>query len=222
MNKKVYIVSAVRTPMGSFGGALSSVPATQLGATAIKGALEKGNVPAEAVNEVFMGNVLQANLGQAPAKQAAIFAGLNENTPCTTVNKVCASGMKSISLGVQSILTGDNEVVVVGGMENMSSAPHYYNARKSVKLGDVKLVDGLIKDGLTDVYDQVHMGVCAELCAKEKGFSREDQDNFAIESYKRSAEAWLTVNLQMKLYRWKCHKEEGMPLWFRKMKNLKM
>lgn len=190
MNKKVYIVSAVRTPMGSFGGALSSVPATQLGATAIKGALEKGNVPAEAVNEVFMGNVLQANLGQAPAKQAAIFAGLNENTPCTTVNKVCASGMKSISLGVQSILTGDNEVVVVGGMENMSSAPHYYNARKSVKLGDVKLVDGLIKDGLTDVYDQVHMGVCAELCAKEKGFSREDQDNFAIESYKRSAEAW--------------------------------
>ncbi len=190
MNKEVYIVSAVRTPIGSFGGALSSVSATQLGATAIKGALEKAGVSADKVDEVFMGNVLQANLGQAPARQAAIFAGISENTPCTTVNKVCASGMKSISLAAQTILAGDNDIVVAGGMENMSAVPHYYNVRNAVKLGDVKMVDGMVKDGLTDVYNRVHMGVCAEACATENDFSREEQDAFAIESYNRSAKAW--------------------------------
>jgi acetyl-CoA C-acetyltransferase len=190
MSKEVYIISAVRTPMGSFGGALSTVPATKLGATAIKGALDKAGIKASDVNEVFMGNVLQANLGQAPARQAAIFAGLSEDVPCTTVNKVCASGMKSISLGVQSILAGDNDVVVAGGMENMSMVPHYYNARVATKLGDVKMVDGMVKDGLTDVYNHVHMGVCADKCAAEYNITREDQDNFAIESYRRAAEAW--------------------------------
>ena len=188
--KDVYIVSAVRTPMGSFGGALSTVSATQLGATAIKGALEKANISADNVDEVFMGNVLQANLGQAPARQAALFAGLGQDVPCTTVNKVCASGMKSISLGAQTILAGDNDIVVVGGMENMSAVPHYYNARTATKLGDVKMFDGMVKDGLTDVYNRVHMGVCAEKCATEENFSREEQDNFAIESYNRAAKAW--------------------------------
>lgn len=190
MNKEVYIVSAVRTPMGSFGGALSTVPAPQLGATAIKGALNKAGISADKVEEVFIGNVLQANLGQAPARQAAIFAGITNDVPCTTVNKVCASGMKAISLGVQSILSGDNDVVVAGGMENMSMVPHYFNARVATKLGDVKMVDGMVKDGLTDVYGQVHMGVCADKCATEYNISREDQDNFAIESYKRAAAAW--------------------------------
>lgn len=190
MNKEVYIVSAVRTPMGSFGGALSSVPAPQLGATAIKGALNKAGISADQVDEVFMGNVLQANLGQAPARQAAIFAGITNDVPCTTVNKVCASGMKAISLGVQSILSGDNDVVVAGGMENMSMVPHYYNAREATKLGNVTMVDGMVKDGLTDVYGQMHMGVCADKCASEYSISREDQDNFAIESYKRATEAW--------------------------------
>lgn len=190
MNKEVYIISAVRTPIGSFGGALSSVPATQLGATAIKGAMAKAQIKSDMVNEVFMGNVLQANLGQAPARQAAIFAGINENVPCTTVNKVCASGMKSLSLAAQTILAGDNDIVIAGGMENMSSVPHYYMARNGVKLGDIKMVDGMVKDGLTDVYNHVHMGVCAEACATEHSFSREAQDNFAIESYKRAANAW--------------------------------
>lgn len=190
MSKEVYIVSAVRTPMGSFGGALSTVPAPQLGATAIKGALNKAGISADKVEEVFIGNVLQANLGQAPARQAAIFAGITNDVPCTTVNKVCASGMKAISLGVQSILSGDNDVVVAGGMENMSMVPHYFNARLATKLGDVKMVDGMVKDGLTDVYGQVHMGVCADKCATEYNISREDQDNFAIESYKRAAAAW--------------------------------
>ena len=187
--KEVYIVSAVRTPIGSFGGALSSVSASKLGAAAIRGALEKANLDPAVVDEVFMGNVLQANIGQAPARQAAIFAGINENVPCTTINKVCASGMKSISLGAQSILLGDNDTVVVGGMENMSQVPHYYNARNATKLGNVNLVDGMIKDGLTDVYNEVHFGSCAEQCAEEHSFSREDQDGFAIESYKRAAEA---------------------------------
>ncbi|MEJ6582677.1 MAG: acetyl-CoA C-acyltransferase [Crocinitomicaceae bacterium] len=190
MNKEVYIVSAVRTPIGSFGGALSTVPATMLGAAAIKGAIAKAGIKPEVIDEVFMGNVLQANLGQAPARQAAIFAGITNDVPCTTVNKVCASGMKSLSLAVQSILCGDNDVVVAGGMENMSMVPHYYNARLAAKLGDVTMVDGMVKDGLTDVYNQVHMGVCADKCAAENNISREDQDNFAIESYKRAAAAW--------------------------------
>lgn len=188
--KEVVIVSAVRTPMGSFGGSLSSVPATHLGAAAIKGALTKINLKPEEVEEVFMGNVLQASLGQAPAKQAATFAGISENVPCTTINKVCASGMKAISLGAQAIQCGDAEVIVAGGMENMSMVPHYYNGRNAVKLGDIKVVDGMVKDGLTDVYNKVHMGVCADQCAEEHNISREEQDNFAIESYKRAANSW--------------------------------
>ncbi len=188
--KEVYIVSAARTPIGSFLGSLSTVPAPKLGATAIKGAIKKANISVDVVDEVFMGNVLQANVGQAPARQAALFAGLNTSVPCTTVNKVCASGMKAIMIGTQSILAGDNDCVVVGGMENMSMVPHYLNARKGVKLGDIKLIDGMVKDGLIDVYNKVHMGVCAEKCAKEKNISREDQDAFTVESYNRSAAAW--------------------------------
>lgn len=188
--KEVFIISAVRTPIGSFGGSLSTITAPQLGATAIKGAIEKAGVNKNNIDEVFMGNVLQANIGQAPARQAAIFAGLNQNVACTTVNKVCASGMKAISLAAQTILCGDNHIVIAGGMENMSLVPHYFHARTATKLGDVKLVDGMVKDGLTDVYNKVHMGNCAELCAKEKNISREDQDAFAITSYKRAADAW--------------------------------
>ena len=189
--KEVVILSAVRTPMGSFGGALSSLSATQLGATAIKGAVEKAGIKVEEVNEVYMGNVLQANLGQAPARQAAMFAGLSQDVPCTTINKVCSSGMKSIMLAAQSIMCGDNDVVIAGGMENMSAVPHYLgNGRNGQKLGDMKLIDGLVKDGLTDVYNKVHMGNCAEVCASEMNFSREQQDNFAIESYNRSETAW--------------------------------
>ena len=189
--KDVVIVSAVRTPMGSFGGVFSSVSATQLGGVAIKGALEKANLSADKVDEVYMGNVLQANLGQAPARQAAMSAGLTQEVPCTTINKVCSSGMKSIMLAAQSIMCGDNDIVIAGGMENMSSVPHYFaKGRNGQKLGDMKLIDGLVKDGLTDVYNKVHMGNCAELCAKEMNFSREQQDAFAIESYNRSASAW--------------------------------
>tara|TARA_B100001057_G_scaffold323850_1_gene324070 strand:- start:5350 stop:6528 length:1179 start_codon:yes stop_codon:yes gene_type:complete len=189
--KEVVIVSAVRTPMGSFGGVFSSVSATKLGSYAIKGAIDKCGIDKQLIDEVFMGNVLQANLGQAPARQAAIEAGLSDKIPCTTVNKVCSSGMKSIMIGAQTILCGDNEVVIVGGMENMSAVPHYLtNSRNGQKLGDIKALDGLVKDGLTDVYNKKHMGLCAETCAKEMNFSREEQDNFAIESYKRSALAW--------------------------------
>jgi acetyl-CoA C-acetyltransferase len=189
--KEVYIVAAVRTPMGSFNGVLSTVPATALGSAAIKGALEKIKLDPKEVQEVYMGNVLQAGLGQAPARQAAKGAGLPDSVICTTVNKVCASGMKSIALGAQSIMLGENDVVIAGGMENMSMVPHYLpGSRNGFRLGDVKMIDGLVYDGLTDVYGKTHMGNCAELCAKEKGISREDQDNFAITSYKRSAAAW--------------------------------
>ena len=188
--KEVYIVSAVRTPIGSFMGSLSTVPAPKLGAAAIKGALEKSGIDPKIIDEVIMGNVMSANLGQAPARQAAMFAGLDQDVPCTTVNKVCASGMKAIAMAAQSIKAGDNEVVVAGGMENMSSVPHYMQARNGVKLGNINIIDGMVKDGLTDVYNDTHMGVCADMCAKEYGFSREDQDAFAIESYNRSAAAW--------------------------------
>ena len=188
--KEVYIVSAVRTPIGSFMGSLSTVPAPKLGAAAIKGALEKSGIDPKIIDEVIMGNVMSANLGQAPARQAAMFAGLDQDVPCTTVNKVCASGMKAIAMAAQSIKAGDNEVVVAGGMENMSSVPHYMQARNGVKLGNINIIDGMVKDGLTDVYNDTHMGVCADMCAKEYGFSREDQDNFAIDSYKKSAAAW--------------------------------
>ncbi|HRE96877.1 MAG TPA: acetyl-CoA C-acyltransferase [Flavobacteriales bacterium] len=189
--KEVFIVADVRTPMGSFNGALSSVPATQLGATAIKGALDKIKLNPNEVQEVYMGSVLQAGLGQAPARQAAKFAGLPDSVVCTTVNKVCASGMKSIALAAQSIMLGDNDVVVAGGMENMSQVPHYLmGSRNGFRLGDAKLTDGMVSDGLTDVYNRQHMGNCAELCAKEKNISREEQDAFAITSYQRSAAAW--------------------------------
>lgn len=191
MNKEVYIVSAVRTPMGSFGGTLAGISATKLGATAIKGALDKIKLDPKQVNEVFMGSVLQANLGQAPARQAAKFAGLPDNVNCTTVNKVCASGMKAISLAAQAIMLGDADVVIAGGMENMSQVPFYLdNNRWGAKYGHGQVIDGLAKDGLTDVYGNVPMGNCAELCAKDMKFTREEQDAFAIESYKRSAAAW--------------------------------
>lgn len=189
--KEVFIVSAVRTPMGSFGGSLASVSATKLGAAAIKGALDRIQLNALEVNEVIMGCVLQANLGQAPARQAAKFAGLPDSVACTTVNKVCASGMKAIMQGAQSIMLGDADVVVAGGMENMSQVPFYSeNMRWGNKYGNVSMIDGLSKDGLTDVYHNYAMGVAADMCAKECNITREDQDAFAIESYKRSAAAW--------------------------------
>jgi acetyl-CoA C-acetyltransferase len=190
MSKTVYIVSAARTPMGSFLGAFAGVSATQLGSTAIKGALEKGGVAAALVDEVFMGNVLQAGVGQAPARQAALGAGLGTNVPCTTVNKVCASGMKAIMFGAQSIIAGDNQLVVVGGMENMSQTPHYLDGRNGTKFGNIGLLDGITKDGLLDVYSKVPMGNCAELCATKYEITREDQDQFAIASYQRAAAAW--------------------------------
>lgn len=188
--KEVFIVSAVRTPMGSFLGSLSTVPATKLGAVAVKGALDKISLDPKQVQEIYMGNVLQAGEGQAPARQVAIGAGLSNETPSTTVNKVCASGMKAVTMAAQAIKAGDADVIVAGGMENMSSVPHYYNARNATKLGDVKMQDGMVLDGLTDVYNKVHMGVCAEKCAIDYSISREEQDNFAIESYKRAAKAW--------------------------------
>ncbi|WP_299172258.1 acetyl-CoA C-acyltransferase [uncultured Allomuricauda sp.] len=187
---KVVIVSAVRTPIGSFMGALSSIPAPKLGAVAIKGALDKIGLKPEQVEEVLMGNVVQAGTGQAPARQAAIYAGIPDSVPCTTINKVCASGMKSIMQAAQSIALGENSIVVAGGMENMSLIPHYVHMRNGHKFGPSTLVDGMQKDGLVDVYDQNAMGVCADACAVEHNFSREDQDAFAIQSYERSAAAW--------------------------------
>ncbi|MBV6441961.1 MAG: Acetyl-CoA acetyltransferase [Saprospiraceae bacterium] len=188
--KEVFIVSAVRTPIGSFGGVLAGISATQLGATAIKGALEKAGIQAAEVKEVLMGNVVSANLGQAPARQAARFAGLPDNIPCTTINKVCASGMKAITFGAQSIMLGINDIVVAGGMENMSQIPYYLpNARWGYKFGNGELVDGLAKDGLTDVYNQKAMGVCGDATAAKYNISREEQDAHAIDSYKRAAAA---------------------------------
>jgi len=191
MNKEVYIIAAVRTPIGAFMGGFSTISATELGSIAIKGAIEKSNLPIDLVDEVFMGNVLQAGLGQAPARQAALGAGLGQNVPCTTVNKVCASGMKAIMLGAQTILAGDNHIIVAGGMENMSQTPHYLDARNGTKFGNIITLDGISKDGLLDVYNKVPMGNCAEICAKEHGISREDQDNFAITSYQRASAAWI-------------------------------
>lgn len=190
MSKKVVIVSAVRTPIGSFLGSLSSVPATKLGAAAIKGALAKINLDPKYVDEVLMGNVIQAGEGQAPARQAAIYAGLPNTVPCTTVNKVCASGMKAVMQGAQAILLGDANVVVAGGMENMSQIPHYVHMRNGVKFGASTLLDGLQKDGLVDAYDNNAMGVSADLCAETYKISREEQDKFAINSYSRSAASW--------------------------------
>ena len=190
MNKRVVIVSAVRTPIGSFMGGLSTVAAPRLGAVAIKGALDKINLDPNLVDEVYMGNVVQAGVGQAPARQAAIFAGLPNTVACTTINKVCASGMKAVMLGAQAIQCGDAEIVVAGGMENMSLIPHYMNLRNGTKFGPATMLDGMQKDGLTDAYDNSAMGVCADLCAAEYNFTREDQDNYAIQSYERSANAW--------------------------------
>jgi acetyl-CoA C-acetyltransferase len=189
--KEVYIVSAVRTPIGSFGGGLAEVPATQLGATAVKAAVERAGIKPEDVNDVLMGCVLQGNLGQAPARQAARFAGLPDNVHCTTINKVCASGMKAVIFGAQGIMLGDSDVVVAGGMENMSGTPYYVEkARYGYKYGHGQLLDAIVKDGLTDVYHQNLMGNSAELCASKYCITREQQDEFAIESYKRSAAAW--------------------------------
>lgn len=188
--QKVYILSAVRTPIGSFGGVLANVSATKLGAAAIKGALEKAAVQADKVGEVFMGNVVSANLGQAPARQAAIFAGIPNTVPCTTINKVCSSGAKAIMLGAQSIMLGQKDIVVAGGMENMSQIPYYIpNARYGYKFGSAELVDGLQKDGLTDVYNNCIMGLCADKTAEKYNISREQQDEFAIQSYRRSAQS---------------------------------
>ncbi len=190
MNKKVVIVSAARTPIGSFMGALSTVTASHLGAAAIKGALDKINLDPNLVDEVIMGNVVQAGVGQAPARQAALYAGLPHSVIATTVNKVCASGMKAVMQGAQAIMAGDAEIIVAGGMENMSLIPHYMHLRSGNKFGPATMIDGMQKDGLTDAYDNNAMGVCADMCAKEYGFSREEQDAFAVQSYERSAKAW--------------------------------
>ncbi|WP_370174750.1 acetyl-CoA C-acyltransferase [Leeuwenhoekiella palythoae] len=190
MKKDIVIVSAVRTPIGSFLGSLSSLTAVDLGVAAIKGALTKINLDPSLVDEVFMGNVVQAGVGQAPARQAALGAGIPKNVPCTTVNKVCASGMKAVMFAAQSIALGDNDIVVAGGMESMSQIPHYVHMRNGQKFGPTTLIDGMQKDGLVDAYDGNAMGVCADACATKYNFSREDQDAFAIESYKRSAAAW--------------------------------
>lgn len=192
MHKDVVIVSTARTPIGSFLGSLSTIPATKLGSIAIKGALERIKLDPELVQEVFMGNVVQAGLGQAPARQAALGAGIGEHTPCTTVNKVCSSGMKAMMFAAQSIALGDADIVVAGGMENMSQIPHYTHFRQGKKLGDSNLEDGLLKDGLVDAYDGKHMGTCGDLCATEFEFTREDVDAFAIQSYQRAKTAWDT------------------------------
>lgn len=190
--KEVVIVSAVRTPIGSFLGTLSNISATKLGSIAIKGALEKINLDPKLVQEVLMGNVVQANLGQAPARQAALGAGIPYTVPCTTVNKVCSSGMKAVMQATQAIALGDHDIIVAGGMESMSQIPHYVHMRNGQKFGPTQLIDGLQKDGLVDAYNQSAMGVCADKCAKDHNFSREEQDAFAIQSYQRSAEAWMS------------------------------
>lgn len=214
MSKKVVIVSAVRTPIGSFMGSLSTVPATQLGAIAIKGALDKIKLDPNLVNEVLMGNVVQAGNGQAPARQAAIFAGLPNTVACTTVNKVCASGMKAVMQGAQAIMAGDAEIVVAGGMENMSLIPHYVHLRNGVKFGPTTMVDGMQKDGLTDAYDNNAMGVSADLCASEYKISREEQDAFAIQSYERSAKAWSAGKFNNEIVPVEIPQRRGEPIIF--------
>jgi acetyl-CoA C-acetyltransferase len=223
--KEVVIVSVARTPIGSFMGSLSTIPAPKLGAIAIKGALEKINLDSNLVEEVFMGNVVSAGLGQAPAKQAAIYAGIPNTVPCTTVNKVCASGMKAIMLAAQTIALGNTDIVVAGGMENMSSIPHYQNARKGSKFGPITMEDGLQKDGLIDAYDKVPMGVCADACAAEYDFSREDQDNFAIQSYNRTAKSWNDGKFADEIVPVEIPQRRGEPIIFSKdeeYKNVKM
>ena len=214
--KKVVIVSAVRTPIGSFMGSLSSVSAPQLGATAIKGALDKINLNPALVDEVYMGHVVQAGTGQAPARQAAIYAGLPNDVICTTVNKVCASGMKSVTMGAQAIMCGDVEIVVAGGMENMSLIPHYVHMRNGAKFGPATLLDGMQKDGLVDVYDQQAMGVFADLCATEHKVTREEQDAFAIQSYERSAKAWEAGKFDNEIVPVSIPQRKGEPIVFAK------
>lgn len=225
MMREVVIVSAVRTPIGSFMGSLSSTPAPKLGAIAIKGALDKIKLAPEHVEEVFMGNVVQAGTGQAPARQAAIYAGIPDTVPCTTVNKVCASGMKSVMLAAQSIALGDTDIIVAGGMENMSLIPHYLNIRSGHKFGPATMIDGMQKDGLVDAYDQNAMGVCADACAQKYEFSREDQDTFAIQSYQRSAEAWNSGKFKEEVIPVEVPQRRGEPLVVKEdeeYKNVKM
>ena len=223
--REVVIVSAARTPIGSFLGSLSSVPATKLGSVAIKGALDKINLDPNLIDEVLMGNVVQAGLGQAPARQAALGAGIPYNVPCTTVNKVCASGMKAVMQGAQSIALGDAEIVVAGGMENMSMIPHYLHLRNGQKFGPATMVDGLQKDGLLDAYNQLAMGICADNCAVEYEFSREDQDKFAIQSYERSAKAWKEGKFDNEVVPVEIPQRKGDPIIFKEdeeYKNVKM
>lgn len=214
MSTKVVIVSAARTPIGSFMGALSSLPATKLGAIAIKGAIEKINLDPNLVDEVLMGNVIQAGNGQAPARQAALFAGLPNTVSCTTINKVCASGMKAVMQGAQAIVAGDAEIIIAGGMENMSLIPHYVHLRSGTKFGPTSLIDGMQKDGLTDAYDDLAMGVSADLCAVQYKITREEQDAFAIRSYEKSAQAWETGKFDNEIIPVEIPQKRGEPLVF--------
>jgi len=214
MSTKVVIVSAVRTPIGSFMGALSSVPATKLGAIAIKGAIDKINLDPNLVDEVLMGNVIQAGNGQAPARQAALFAGLPNTVSCTTINKVCASGMKAVMQGAQAIMAGDAEIIIAGGMENMSLIPHYVHLRSGTKFGPTSLIDGMQKDGLTDAYDNSAMGVSADLCATQYKITREEQDAFAIQSYEKSAQAWKTGKFDNEIIPVEIPQRHGDPVVF--------
>ncbi|MAU70859.1 MAG: acetyl-CoA C-acyltransferase [Pseudozobellia sp.] len=223
--KEVVIVSAVRTPIGSFMGALSTISAPKLGSVAIKGALDKIKLSPEMVDEVLMGNVVQAGTGQAPARQAALFAGIPESVPCTTINKVCASGMKAVMQAAQAIALGDISVAVAGGMENMSLIPHYVHMRNGQKFGPTTLEDGMQKDGLVDAYDQNAMGVCADACAEKYDFTREDQDNFAIQSYQRSAEAWENGSFDDEIIPVEVPQRRGEPILFsedEEFKNVKI
>lgn len=211
---EVYIVSAVRTPIGSFMGSLANIPATQLGSIAIKGALDKISLDPTLIEEVYMGNVLQAGEGQAPARQAALGAGLSKDTPSTTVNKVCASGMKAVMMASQAIKAGDRNIMIAGGMENMSQVPHYIQSRNGMKLGDINLQDGILVDGLTDAYSNIHMGVCAEKCATEYGITREQQDKFAIQSYQRSEKAWKEGKFKNEIIPVSIPQKKGEPIIF--------
>jgi acetyl-CoA C-acetyltransferase len=225
MSKEVVIVAAVRTPIGSFLGSLSSIPATSLGSIAIKGALDKIDLDPSLVNEVYMGQVIQAGAGQAPARQAAIGAGIPDSVPCTTINKVCASGMKAVMMASQAIISGDADIVVAGGMENMSKIPHYAHLRNGQKFGPMTMEDGMQRDGLIDAYDQNVMGVCADLCAAEYNFSREEQDAFAIQSYKRSAKAWADGKFSDEVVPVLIPQRRGEPILFEEdeeYKNVKM
>ena len=214
MIKKVVIVSAVRTPIGSFMGSLSSLSATKLGAIAIKGALEKINLDATLVQEVYMGHVVQAGVGQAPARQAAISAGIPDTVPCTTINKVCASGMKAVMNAAQTIALGDADIVIAGGMESMSNIPHYLHIRNGHKFGSKNMEDGMQKDGLVDVYDNTAMGVLADLCASENKLTREDQDNYSIQSYNRSAKAWAEGKFNEEVIPVEVPQRRGEPIIF--------